>query len=348
MPEPITTLQNDLYLRTLAGEPVLRPPVWMMRQAGRYLPSYLKLQEKYDFFTRCETPELVAEITCLPVDEIGSDAAILFSDILVIPRALGWKIDIQPGAGPVLDHSIDTVDQAMAVQPVDARKALSYVMSGIQATNERLAGRVPLIGFSGAPWTLLCYMVEGRSSRDFSKAKAFCYSHPEAADYLLSLLTDVIIDYLSAQIEAGAHAVQVFDSWAGLLGPEDFNIFSMPYLKRITEEVRGAPVVLFAKGAWYALERLAWKTKATALSVDWSISPEYARQTTRNTVILQGNYDPSRLLSPIPVIRHQVKRMIDRFGKDRYIVNLGHGILPEVPVDHARAFVDAVKSYEPE
>ncbi len=339
-------IENDLYLRALSGKPVPRPPVWMMRQAGRYLPSYLKIQEKYDFFTRCETPELVAEITCLPIDEIGPDAAILFSDILVVPRAMGWHIEMKPGVGPVLDNPIETVDQALALLPIDAGEKLDYVMKGITSTLQRLDGRVPLIGFSGAPWTLLCYMVEGQGSKDFAKAKAFCYQHPEAAGHVLSLLTDVIIDYLNAQIKAGVHAVQVFDSWAGLLGPEEFNSFCMPYLKRITEEVEGAPVILFAKGAWYALERLAWRTRAAALSVDWTVSPEYARRATSREATLQGNYDPARLLSPISVIRHQVRRMIDRFGKDRYIVNLGHGILPNIPVDHARAFVDAVKSYE--
>ncbi len=338
-------LKNDLYLRALAGQPVQRPPVWMMRQAGRYLPSYLKLQEKYDFFTRCETPELVAEITCLPIDEIGPDAAILFSDILVVPRALGWHIEMKPGIGPVLDYPIESAEQAMAVRPVDVRKALNYVMEGIRVTNERLDRKVPLIGFSGAPWTLLCYMIEGRGSKDFAKAKAFCFTHPDAAAYLLSLLTDAIIEYLNAQIEAGVHAVQVFDSWAGLLGPDDFDIFVMPYLKRITEEVQGAPLILFAKGSWYALKQLSGQTRATALSVDWAVSPEFARQAVRHEITLQGNYDPSRLLSPVPVIEKQVKRMIDRFGKDRYIVNLGHGILPNIPVNHAKAFVNAVKTY---
>ncbi len=344
--KPVLMLKNDLYLKALAGDPVPRPPVWMMRQAGRYLPSYLRLQEKYDFFTRCETPELVAEITCLPIDEIGPDAAILFSDILVVPRALGQPVEMKPGVGPVLDNPIRTAEQAMALRPVDAYEALGYVMDGIRATNERLDGRVPLIGFSGAPWTLLCYMVEGRGSKDFSKAKAFCYQHPRAAKHVLKLLTDVIIDYLNAQIEAGVHAVQVFDSWAGLLGPEDFSNLCLPYLQRITEEVRGAPVVLFAKGAWYALELLSWRTRAAALSLDWTVSPEYARQAAGLDITLQGNFDPSRLLSPVPVIREQVRQMIDRFGKDRYIVNLGHGILPNVPVDHARAFVDAVTSWE--
>ena len=339
-------LKNDLYLKALAGDPVPRPPVWMMRQAGRYLPSYLRLQEKYDFFTRCETPELVAEITCLPIDEIGPDAAILFSDILVVPRALGFSIEIKPDVGPVLDNPIRTLQQAMALRPVVASEALEYVMNGIQATNERLEGRVPLIGFSGAPWTLLCYMVEGRGSKDFSTTKAFCYTHPRAAARVLSLLCDVVIDYLNAQVEAGVHAVQVFDSWAGLLGPEDFNTFVMPYLQRITEEVRGVPVVLFARGAWYAIELLSWRTRAAALSIDWTVGPEFARQAAGWDITLQGNFDPSRLLSPVSEIRARARGMIERFGKYRYIANLGHGILPNVPVDHARAFVDAVKSWE--
>ena len=340
-------LKNDLLLKALAGEPVKRPPVWMMRQAGRYLPSYLKIQEKYDFFTRCETPDLVAEITCLPIDEIGTDAAILFSDILVIPRALGWHIEMKPGVGPVLDHPIATEEDAMAVEKVDAEVALKYVMDGIRTTNDRLDSRVPLIGFSGAPWTLLCYMVEGRGSKDFARTKEFCFKYPEAADHLLSLLTDVVIDYLKAQIAAGVHAVQVFDSWAGLLGPEDFNLLALPYLTRISNEVKGAPVIVFAKGAWYALGQLSRNSGASAISIDWTVSPEYARDACGNQVTLQGNFDPSRLLSPTHVIEQQVKRMIDRFGKDRYIVNLGHGILPNVPVEHARAFVNAVKSYEP-
>lgn len=341
-------LKNTLYLDALAGKPVKRPPVWMMRQAGRYLPSYRRLQARYDFFTRCETPELVAEITCLPIDEIGPDAAILFSDILVVPRALGWHVEMKPGIGPVLEGPVETAEQVLAVLPVDAAAELSYVMRGIRATLEKLDGRVPLIGFSGAPWTLLCYMIQGRGSRDFARAKAFCHNHPDAAQYLLELLTDLVIDYLNEQIRAGVHAVQVFDSWAGLLDPQDFNRYAMPYLKRIAAGVKGAPVTLFAKGVWYALDQLARETDASCLSVDWTVGPRYARETVGPDVTLQGNLDPSRLLSPIPVIRKQVKTMIDQFGKDRYIVNLGHGILPEVPVEHARAFIETVKNWQEE
>ncbi|MDI6400949.1 uroporphyrinogen decarboxylase [Balneolaceae bacterium ANBcel3] len=338
-------LKNDLYLRALEGKPVKRPPVWMMRQAGRYLPSYLKLQEKYDFFTRCETPELVAEITCLPIDELEPDAAILFSDILVVPRAMGFPIEIVSGSGPVFGKTITKPEEAFHFDALQALESLDYVMQGIKATLQKLENRVPLIGFSGAPWTLFCYMIEGKGSRDFSKAKAFCYQHPEAAAHVLEVLTDIVIAYLKEQIRSGVHAVQVFDSWAGLLGPEDFFTYSFPYLKRISEEVSEAPVVLFAKGAWYALEQLAWSTQASALSVDWAVKPEYARKATRHGITLQGNFDPSRLLSPVSEIREKTREMIRRFGKDRYIVNLGHGILPHVPVAHAKAFIDTVKTY---
>ncbi|MEX2403875.1 MAG: uroporphyrinogen decarboxylase [Balneolales bacterium] len=344
MPHNFPDLKNDLLLKALAGEPVERPPVWMMRQAGRYLPDYMELRDKYTFFERVEKPELAAEITIMPIEQIGSDAAILFSDILVIPQALGFEVTMNPGEGPRLPKPIRSEDEALALSVPDVEDRLHHVMDALTLTRNELNGRVPLIGFAGAPWTILCYMIEGRGSKDFSKAKEFCYRHPEAARHVLDIITETTIRYLNAQVRAGAQAVQVFDSWSGLLSPEDFSEFSMSYLERITKAVEGVPVILFAKGSWYALERLAFRTTASALSLDWTISPEYARKAAGD-ITLQGNFDPSRLLSPIPEIKRQVKRMIDRFGKDRYIVNLGHGILPHVPVDHARAFVDAVKSY---
>ena len=338
-------LKNDLFLKALAGDPVARPPVWMMRQAGRYLPDYMKLRDKYTFFERVETPELASEITIMPIDQIGSDAAILFSDILVIPQALGFEVTMNPGEGPRLPDPVNSVEKALAVKVPDVADRLHYVMDAITLTRKELNGKVPLIGFAGAPWTILCYMIQGQGSRDFSKAKQFCYQHPEAAAHLLDVITETTIIYLNAQIRAGAQAIQVFDSWSGLLSPEDFAEYSMPYLERITKAIEDVPVILFAKGSWYALERLAFRTGAAALSLDWTISPEYARKAAGNTT-LQGNFDPSRLLAPIPEIKRLVTRMIDRFGKDRYIVNLGHGILPHIPVDHAKAFVEAVKEYQ--
>ncbi len=340
-------MSHHLFLQALKGEVVSRPPVWMMRQAGRYLPEYIALRDKYDFFTRVETPELAAEITIQPNDRLGVDAAILFSDILVVPQALGFEVTLNEGEGPRLLNPIRTVEQAMAVRVPDVEDRLHYVMDAVTLTRAGLRGRVPLIGFAGAPWTLLCYMVEGRGSKDFGKAKEFCYKHPEAAHHVLDVLADTTIAYLNAKIRAGAQAVQVFDSWAGLLSPDDFNTFALPYLEKITKGVQGAPVILFAKGSWYALERLAFRSGAAALGLDWTVSPEYARLATGGNITLQGNFDPSMLLASPEQITKAVHRMIDRFSAQRYVVNLGHGITPNVPVANAQAFVDAVKSWSP-
>lgn len=339
-------LKNDLLLRALRGEKVERPPVWMMRQAGRYLPQYRKLRKKYSFFERVETPELACEITLQPIDEIGPDAAIIFSDILTVPQALGIDVDLVKGKGPVIENPIRSVDDAFSILAEEVPEKLNHVMEAITLTRKELDGRVPLIGFAGAPWTLFCYMVQGEGSKNFDKAKAFLYQHPDAARHVMKELTKATVDYLKAQIKAGAQVIQVFDSWAGLLGPEDFNEWAMPYLMEICEAIDEVPVILFAKGSWYALERLSFKSKVSALGIDWTITPEYARDATRGKITLQGNYDPSHLLSPVDRIRREVRRMIDRFGARRYIVNLGHGILPNIPVDHARTFVDTVKEYE--
>lgn len=346
MSKDFPELKNDLLLRVLRGEEVERPPVWMMRQAGRYLPQYMKLRKKYTFFERVETPELACEITLQPIDELEPDAAIIFSDILTIPQALGIDVDLVKGKGPVMENPIRSVDDAFSILAENVPEKLNHVMEAISLTRKELNGRVPLIGFAGAPWTLFCYMVQGEGSKNFAKAKAFMYQHSDAAKHVMKELTKATIDYLKAQIDAGAQAVQLFDSWAGLLGPEDFNEWAMPHLMEICEAIDEVPVILFAKGSWYALERLSFKSNASALSLDWTITPEYAREATRNDVVLQGNFDPSKLMMPIDEIKRQTKRMIDRFGPQKYVANLGHGILPDIPVDHARAFVDTVKEYE--
>jgi len=345
MPHDFPTLKNDLFLRALKGETVERPPVWMMRQAGRYLPQYMVLRRKYSFFERVETPELACEITIQPIDELEPDAAIIFSDILTVPQALGIDVDLVPGKGPVMGNPIKTEDDAFAILAEDVPEKLNHVMKAITLTRHELNGRVPLIGFAGAPWTLFCYMVQGEGSKNFDKAKAFLYQYPDASRHVMKELTKATIDYLRAQVEAGAQAVQLFDSWAGLLSPDDFNEWALPYLMEITQSIKDVPVILFAKGAWYALERLSFKSGAAALGIDWTIAPEFAREKTRNEITLQGNFDPTNLLAPIPEIEKKTRRMIDRFGTQRYIANLGHGILPHVPVDHARAFVDTVKNY---
>ena len=339
-------IQNDLFLRALKGETVERPPVWMMRQAGRYLPDFMKLKAKYDFFTRCQTPELATEITVLPIEQIGTDAAILFSDILVVLQAMNIEVEMKAEVGPWIPTPIRSEKELNEVIVPDAEVALSYVIEAVKMTKQALNDQVPLIGFAGSPWTLLCYAVQGQGSKNFDKAKAFCFSQPELAHRLLQMITDTTIDYLKAKVTAGVDAIQLFDSWGGLLSPDDYNIFSWPYIQQIVTALKDdIPVIVFGKGCWFALHDMA-KSGASALGVDWTCSARNARYLSGGQITLQGNFDPSRLLSPIPTIKSEVKKMIDGFGKDRYIVNLGHGILPNIPVYHAQAFIDAVKEYK--
>lgn len=337
--------EKHLFLRALDGEELDRPPVWMMRQAGRYLPDFMKLKAKYDFFTRCQTPELATEITVMPIDQIGVDAAILFSDILVIPQAMGINVEMKPNVGPWIEEPIKSLADVAAIQIPDVEEALKYVFDSIIMTKEALNGRVPLIGFAGAPWTILCYMVQGQGSKTFDKAKAFCYQQPEAAHLLLQKITDTTIAYLKKKVECGVDAVQVFDSWGGLLSPHDYELFSYQYIKQIVDALTPVTkVIVFGKGTWFAMNKMA-HSGASAVGVDWTVNPDVARKLTDNAVTLQGNFDPNRLLSPIPEIKKMVKEMIDGFGTTKYVANLGHGILPNIPVDHAKAFVDAVKNY---
>lgn len=341
----MTQLKNDLLLRALKGEEVNRPPVWMMRQAGRFLPDFRKLREKHSFFERCETPELATEITIMPVHQVGVDAAIIFSDILVIPQALEVEVQMIPGTGPFLPNPIRTMEQVQAIPDIDAKDRLSYVYEALKMTKLALANEVPLIGFAGSPWTVFCYMVEGKGSKTFDIAKEFCYSQPEAAHLLLQKITDATIAYLKEKAKSGADVLQIFDSWGGLLSPMDYEPFSLQYIRQIVEALHEeVPVIAFAKGCWFALEEMA-KMPVSALGVDWTITPQMAREFTNHKMTLQGNFDPARLLSPIPVIEKMAKEMVDNFGKQRYIANLGHGILPNVPVDHAKAFINAIKNY---
>ena len=339
--------KNDLFLQALSGQTVSRPPVWMMRQAGRYLPDFMKLKAKYDFFTRCQTPELAAEITVMPIDQVGPDAAILFSDILVVLQAMNIEVEMKDGVGPWLPHPIQNTSDLDKVIVPDVNETLDYVFGAIKLTLEQLDDRVPLIGFAGSPWTLLCYAVEGQGSKTFDKAKTFCFTEPESAHQLLQKITDTTIAYLRAKHKAGVHAVQLFDSWGGVLSPDDYTSFSWNYSKQIVDALGDeVPVILFAKGCWYALHDMA-QSKVKALGIDWTCTARNARYLTGGQMTLQGNFDPARLLSPIPEIQKQTREMIEQFGTTNYIANLGHGILPNIPVDHAKAFVDTVKSYEP-
>jgi len=336
---------EGLLLKSLRKEKVSRPPVWMMRQAGRYLPDYIKLRDKYDFFTRVQTPELATEITLQPVYQIGVDAAIIFSDILVIPQAMGVEVLMEEGKGPSLPKTVKTQKDIDALNTTNVDENLKYVLDALSLTKNELNGLVPLIGFAGAPWTIFCYMIEGKGSKTWDKAKQFAYTEPALAHQLLQKITAITIDYLKAQTKAGADCVQVFDSWAGSLSPEDFKAFAQPYLLQIADAVKDyAPVILFPKGTWYALEDLS-KSSASAIGLDWTVSPQQARALTNNNITLQGNFDPAKLLAPVAQIKQWVKEMIDAFGAQNYIANLGHGITPNVPVDHAKAFVEAVKEW---
>ncbi len=339
-------LKNDLFLKALKGETVERPPVWMMRQAGRYLPDFMKLKDKYDFFTRCRTPELATEITVMPIDQVGTDAAILFSDILVVPQAMQIEVEMRPGVGPWLPNPIRDKKSLDKVIVPNVYEELGYVYDAIKLTKEALSNRVPLIGFAGSPWTILCYCVQGQGSKNFDKAKEFCFTQPVLAHELLQKITDTTIAYLKGKVEVGVDAVQVFDSWGGMLSPNDYQEFSWKYMQQIIDALKDdIPVIAFGKGCWFALDTMA-KSGASALGVDWTCSPKNARYLTGGQITLQGNFDPSRLLSPPTEIKKMVKQMIDEFGKDRYIANLGHGILPNIPVENAIAFVEAVKEYK--
>ena len=339
-------IKNDLFLRALKGETVERPPVWMMRQAGRYLPEFMKIKEKYDFFTRCQTPELASEITVQPIRRFGMDAAILFSDILVIPQAMGIEVQMKPDFGPYLPKPIRNETDVEQVLIPDVNEELDYVMQAIAATREKLHDEIPLIGFAGSPWTILCYCVQGQGSKTFDKAKEFCFTQPVAAHNLLQKITDTTISYLKAKVKAGVNAVQVFDSWGGMLSPVDYQEYSWFYIQQIIDALKDeTQVIVFGKGCWFALGDMA-KSGAAALGVDWTCSAQNARTLTGGKITLQGNFDPARLLSPTDVIKKMVTQMIDDFGKDKYVVNLGHGILPNVPVENARAFIEAVKEYK--
>src|ERR1700733_7121179 len=304
----MSTLQNDLILKTLRGEKTERTPVWMMRQAGRYLPEYMVLRKKYGFFERCQTPELACEITLQPVDIIGVDAAILFSDILVVPQAMGLEVQLIESQGPILPAPIKSMIDLQRVRVPEVDETLGYVFDAIKLIKQELNGRVPLIGFAGAPWTLLCYMVQGKGSKTFDEAKAFCYQQPELAHQLLQMITDTTIAYLKGQVKAGVDTVQLFDSWGGLLGPGDFENISLKYIRQIVQALKGDTLtIIFAKGAWYSLKEMA-ATGAHGLGIDWCITPQQARQFAGSNIVLQGNFDPAKLLSPIPVIKKEVAK----------------------------------------
>jgi uroporphyrinogen decarboxylase len=320
----------------------------MMRQAGRYLPAYRAIRERADFLTMVHTPELATEVTLQPVDQLGVDAAIIFSDILVIPAAMGMYLTVEDGIGPRFPKPLRSGADFERLRGFTPEDELGYVLEALKLTRRELAGRVPLIGFAGAPWTLMSYMVEGGGSKSFSMAKRLLVEDPDRAHALLERLAEGVGCFLVAQVKAGAQAVQLFDSWSGALGPDDFREFALPYLSKSAHLARtaGAPVIVFCPGSGWAMEEIAAATGADVVGVDWQTDASEARRRLPvSQVTLQGNLDPCWLYASRPVIRQRTHRMLDQFGGLGHIANLGHGILPDVPVSHAQAFVDAVREW---
>jgi len=338
-------LQNDLFLKAIKKEPIDRTPIWIMRQAGRYLPEYRAVREKADFLTMCKTPELAAEVTIQPVDIIGVDAAILFSDILVIPEAMGLELEMHEGKGPVFNNPVRSADDVKKLKKIDPAVDLKYVLDAVSLTKKELNGRVPLIGFAGSPWTLLTYMVEGKGTKNFSQVKKLIYNNPALAHELLAKLADAVAVYLSAKIEAGVNAVQIFDTWGGILSQHDFEEFSLRYIRRIISQLKrkDEPVIVFAKGVHYKLKKLA-KCGADAIGLDWTMDIDRVKKRIGKKVALQGNLDPTVLYAPEEKIREEVIRVLDSYGKGSgHVFNLGHGILPDIDPAKAKFLVETVK-----
>lgn len=338
-------MKNDLLLRAAKGEVVERPPVWLMRQAGRALPEYRAVRASVSGFKELvKSPDLAAEVTVQPVDILGVDAAIIFSDILVVPEAMGCNYEMVESVGPIFPNPITSEADIAALTSEGAAESLAYVNDAISATKKLLDNRVPLIGFAGAPFTIFTYMIEGKGSKTFSKAKAWLYKNPKASHALLQKITDFTITYLKTQIAAGANLVQIFDSWAGVLSPESFNTFSLPYMAQICDAIDEVPTTVFAKGAWFSLEEMS-KLNCNTLGLDWTVKPEFARSITGNKT-LQGNLDPCVLYAEEAEIANQVNEMITRFGVQRYIANLGHGVYPDTPVSSLKTVVNTIKNYK--
>lgn len=341
----MSQLKNDLFLRACRRQDVERTPIWIMRQAGRYLPEYRAVRAKSDFLTMCKTPELAAEVTIQPVDLIKVDAAILFSDILVIPEAMGMHLEMNEGKGPVFPSPIRTADDAKRLKDVDPTKELKYVLDAVTLTKKNLDNRVPLIGFSGSPWTLLTYMVEGKGSKNYSEVKKLLYNDPELAHTILDKLSDTIANYLSAKIEAGCNAIQIFDTWGGILSQKDFEEFSLRYVEKIISKIKrkDEPVIFFAKGVHYNLIRLA-SIGADVLGLDWTMDLGEVRKKVGDKVALQGNLDPTILYANKDYLKEEVKNVLASFGKGNgHIFNLGHGVLPDIDPENVKALVQYVK-----
>ena len=340
-------LQNDLILRAARGEAIERYPVWLMRQAGRILPEYREVRASLSGFKELvETPERAAEVTIQPVDILGVDAAIIFSDILVVPEAMGLEYQMIEKSGPWFEKTIRSEEGLKYAETnFDIEDRLGYVLEAIRITNKELNGRVPLIGFAGAPWTIFCYMVEGRGSKTFSESRKLLYTNPTLAHELLTRITDVTIQYLKAQVKAGAHMLQVFDSWAGILGTEQYAEFGLKYLEKIVSAVNEVPVTLFSKGAITSVNAVA-KLNCNTVGLDWNMDLVKIREEIGETRTLQGNLDPCALYSSHKEVENLTNNMLNSFKSRRHIVNLGHGVYPDIDPEKVKTFIQTVKNYE--
>ena len=346
-------VSDSLLMRAIARKTVPRAPVWLMRQAGRYLPEYRQTRAKAgDFLSLCKTKELACEVTLQPLRRYDLDAAILFSDILTIPDAMGLGLSFVEGEGPCFAHPLRDVASIDALRVPKADEELAYVMDAVRLIRKEMPGHLPLIGFAGSPWTLACYMIEGGSSRDYKRVLGFMYQEPLAMQRLLAKLSDAVVAYLSAQVLAGVSVLMVFDTWGGILSTYHYQQFSLAFLRDIVQRLRALhpqiPIILFTKGGSQWLPAIA-DTGCQAVGVDWTCDLAAAKKTIGHKVALQGNLDPTVLLTSPACIRREVKRVLAEFGTGPGLIfNLGHGITPDVPVDHVRVMVEAVHEFSPE
>ena len=338
--------KNDLILRAARGEKVERTPVWLMRQAGRILPEYRAIRKSLSGFKELvETPELAAEVTIQPVDILGVDAAIIFSDILVVPEAMGLEYQMIENKGPYFEKTIQTLSDLEKINVPDVNDTLHYVLEAIKVTKKELNNRVPLIGFAGAPWTIFSYMIEGQGSKTFSKAKKILYTDKQLSHQLLEKITQTTIKYLKAQIKAGADMVQIFDSWAGILSHEQYLEFGMKYVSMICNSINEVPVTVFAKGAYFARKEMG-ELNCNTIGLDWNMDIQKSRELIGKEKTLQGNLDPCMLYSDFDTIKLETSKMLSSFGPNRHIANLGHGVYPDMHPDKVRCFVDTVKEFK--
>lgn len=340
-------LKNDLILKVAKGKKTDKKPVWLMRQAGRILPEYRTLRAKVgNFKALLYDPALACEVTIMPINSLGVDAAIIFSDILVVAEAMNLPYKMVPGVGPRFENTIKTTADLKNLKICNGKDDIDYTIEAIRLTKRELNGKVPLIGFAACPWTLFAYMIEGKGSKTFAQAKKMLYTQADLSHQLLQMITQSTINYLNDQVEAGADMLQIFDSWAGILSPEQYRIFALPYIKQICDTINSVPLTVFAKGAYFALAEVG-QLNCNTVGLDWNMPIGWSRTTVGNNKVLQGNLDPCMLYANASELKKSTLNMLREFGPHHHIVNLGHGVYPDTPLDNVKLFVDTVKAYQP-